>query len=107
LGGRKKVEGGLGALKASAASGAAADLAAGAVDVGGVKVLAARLEGFDARALRESVDQLKQRLKDTVVILAGTSGGKASLVAGVGGAAAGRIRAGDLLGHVAGQIGGK
>ena len=104
---QKKLERELESLKASAASGATADLAAQAVDVGGVKVLTARLEGFDAKALREAVDQLKQRLKDTVVVLAGTSDGKASLVAGVGGGAGGRIRAGDLLGHVAGQIGGK
>src|SRR5690606_31790741 len=94
-------------LKARAASGATAELAASAVDVEGIKVLAARLEGFDAKALREAVDQLKDRLKDTVVVLAGTGDGKASLVAGVGGAASGRIKAGDLLKHVAGRIGGK
>lgn len=104
---QKKLERELESLKASAASGATADLAGSAVDVAGVKVLAARLEGLDARALRESVDQLKQRLKDTVIVLAGTKDGKASLVAGVGGSAAGRIKAGELLGHVAGQIGGK
>ena len=104
---QKKLERELESLKAKAASGATADLAANAVDVQGIKVLAARLEGFDAKALREAVDQLKDRLKDTVVVLAGTSDGKASLVAGVGGAASGRIRAGDLLKHVAGRIGGK
>ena len=104
---QKKIERELEALKAKAASGATADLAAGAVEVAGIKVLAARLEGIDAKALREAVDQLKQRLKDAVVVLAGVSGGKASLVAGVGGAAAGRIKAGDVLAHVASQIGGK
>src|SRR3546814_11760572 len=61
-------------------SGATADLASGAVEVGGIKVLAARLEGFDAKALREAVDRLKQQLGDTVVVLAGASGGMADLV---------------------------
>lgn len=104
---QKKLERELESFKAKAASGATADLAAGAVDVGGIKVLAARLEGLDAKALRDAVDQLKQRLKDTVVVLAGVSDGKASLVAGVGGAASGRVKAGDLLRHVAERIGGK
>src|SRR3546814_7645325 len=81
------------------ASGATADLASGAVEVGGIKVLAARLEGFDAKALREAVDRLKQQLGDTVVVLAGASGGKAALVAGVGGAALKRIKAGRSEEH--------
>src|SRR5690606_10948764 len=72
-------------FKAKAASSAAADLAASAVDVGGIKVLAARLEGMDAKGLREAVDRLKQQLGDTVVLLAGAQGGKAALVAGVNG----------------------
>ena len=76
-------------FKAKAASEAAADLAASAVDVGGIKVLAARLEGIDAKGLREAVDRLKQQLGDTVVILAGAQDGKAALVAGVNGAATG------------------
>ncbi|HEY9541884.1 MAG TPA: alanine--tRNA ligase [Luteimonas sp.] len=104
---QKRLERELESLKAKAASGATADLASGAVEVGGIKVLAARLEGFDAKALREAVDRLKQQLGDTVVVLAGASGGKAALVAGVGGAALKRIKAGELLAHIAGQIGGK
>ena len=104
---QKKLERALAAHKAKAATGVTAELAAGATDIDGVKVLAARLEGLDAKALRDSVDQLKDRLKDAVVILAGVSDGKASLIAGVGGKASGRIKAGDLLKHVAGQIGGK
>src|SRR5690606_8862796 len=104
---QKKLERELDSLKARAASGATADLAAGAVDVGGIKVLAARLEGFDAKALREAVDRLKQQLGDTVVVLAGAGGGKAALVAGVGGAALKQVKAGELLAHIAGQIGGK
>ena len=94
-------------FKAKAASGAAADLAASAVEVGGIKVLAARLEGLDAKDLREAVDRLKQQLGDTVVILAGAQDGKAALVAGVNGAATGKVKAGELLAHVAGRIGGK
>ncbi|MCR6685208.1 alanine--tRNA ligase [Pseudoxanthomonas sp.] len=94
-------------FKAKAASEAAAELAASAVDVGGIKVLAARLEGIDAKGLREAVDRLKQQLGDTVVILAGAQDGKAALVAGVNGAATGKVKAGELLAHVAGRIGGK
>ncbi|MEZ0470406.1 alanine--tRNA ligase [Luteimonas salinilitoris] len=104
---QKRLERELEGLKAKAASGATSNLAESAVEVQGIRVLAARLEGFDAKALRETVDRLKHQLGDAVVILAGTSEGKAALVAGVSGAASGRVRAGELLSHVAGQIGGK
>ncbi len=103
----RRLERELESIKAKAASSAAADLAAAAVDVGGIKVLAARLEGMDAKGLREAVDRLKQELGDTVVLLAGAQGGKVALVAGVNGAATGRVKAGELLAHVAGRIGGK
>jgi len=103
----RKLEREIESYKAKAASSAAADLASAAVEVGGIKVLAARLEGMDARGLREAVDRLKQQLGDTVVILAGAQDGKAALVAGVNGSAMGRIKAGELLGHVAGRINGK
>ncbi|MDI9240395.1 alanine--tRNA ligase [Lysobacter sp. LF1] len=104
---QKKLERELESLKAKAASGATSDLAGAAVDVGGVKVVATRLEGFDAKALRDAVDRLKQQLGDAVIVLAGTSDGKAALVAGVNGNAAGKVKAGELLAHVAGQINGK
>jgi alanyl-tRNA synthetase len=78
-----------------------------AIDVDGIKVVAARIEGLDAKALRDAVDRLKQQLGDVVVLLAGTSDGKAALVAGVGGAATGRVKAGELLSHVAAKTGGK
>ncbi|MET1162749.1 MAG: alanine--tRNA ligase [Pseudoxanthomonas sp.] len=104
---QKKLERELEGLKAKAASGATADLAGAAVDVDGVRVLAARLEGFDAKALREAMDRLKQQLGDAVIVLAGTSGGKASLVAGVNGSATGRVKAGELLAHIASLTGGK
>ncbi|MGV8959147.1 MAG: alanine--tRNA ligase [Stenotrophomonas sp.] len=104
---QKKLERELEGLKAKIASGATADLGASAVDVGGVKVLAARLEGFDAKALRDAVDRLKQQLGSAVIVLAGVQDGKAALVAGVNGAAMGKVKAGELLAHVASQIGGK
>jgi alanyl-tRNA synthetase len=104
---QKKLERELDALKAKLASGATADLAGSAIDVAGVKVLAARLDGFDAKALREAVDRLKQQLPDLVVVLAGVVGGKVALVAGVNGSPTGKVKAGELLAHVASQIGGK
>jgi alanyl-tRNA synthetase len=104
---QKKLEKELESLKAKAAAGATADLAGNAQDVGGIKVVAARLEGLDAKALRDSVDQLKSRLGDAVILLASASGGKASLVAGVQGKALDKVKAGDLVGFVAGRINGK
>ena len=104
---QKKLERELDAIKAKAASGATSDLADQAQDVDGIKVLAARLEGFDAKALRDAMDRLKQQLGDAVIVLAGTEGGKAALVAGVSGAALGKVKAGDLLGDVARQVNGK
>ncbi|MFZ5636710.1 MAG: alanine--tRNA ligase [Pseudomonadota bacterium] len=104
---QKKLERELEGLKAKAAGAAAADLASSAVEVGGVRVLAARLEGLDAKALREAVDRLKAELRDAVVLLAGAADGKVSLIAGVSGSALGPVKAGELMAHVAGQIGGK
>ncbi len=104
---QKKLERELETMKAKAASGATADLAASAVNVGGIQVLAARLEGFDARSLRDAVDRLKQQLGDAVIVLAGAAEGKAALVAGVNGSATGRIKAGELLAHIASLTGGK
>ncbi|HEX7801999.1 MAG TPA: alanine--tRNA ligase [Pseudoxanthomonas sp.] len=104
---QKKLERELEGLKAKAASGATADLAGSAVEIEGVRVLAARLEGFDAKALRDAVDRLKQQLGDAVIVLAGAADGKASLVAGVNGSATGRVKAGELLAHIASLTGGK
>jgi len=104
---QKKLERELESMKAKAASSATADLAASATDIGGIKVLAARIEGLDAKALRDALDRFKQQLGDAVVLLAGASDGRAALVAGVSGAALGRIKAGELLSHVAAQVGGK
>ncbi|HBP04870.1 alanine--tRNA ligase [Stenotrophomonas sp. ASS1] len=104
---QKQLERELEAVKAKVAAGATADLSGQAVEVAGVKVLAARLEGFDAKALRDAMDRLKQQLGDAVVVLAGAQDGKAALVAGVNGSAMGKVKAGELLSHIAGQIGGK
>ncbi|MET4680319.1 alanine--tRNA ligase [Stenotrophomonas rhizophila] len=104
---QKKLERELEALKAKQAAGATADLGAAAVEVNGIKILAARLEGFDAKALRDAIDRLKQQLGNAVIVLAGTQDGKAALVAGVNGSAMGKVKAGELLAHIASQIGGK
>ncbi|MEX0179431.1 MULTISPECIES: alanine--tRNA ligase [unclassified Stenotrophomonas] len=104
---QKQLERELEAVKAKVAAGATADLSGQAVEVAGVKVLAVRLEGFDAKALRDAMDRLKQQLGDAVIVLAGAQDGKAALVAGVNGSAMGKVKAGELLSHIAGQIGGK
>lgn len=104
---QKQLERELEAVKAKVAAGATADLSGQAVEVAGVKVLAARLEGFDAKALRDAMDRLKQQLGDAVIVLAGAQDGKAALVAGVNGSAMGKVKAGELLSHIASQIGGK
>ena len=104
---QRRLERELEALKAKAASGATSDLAAQARLVEGVNVLATRLEGFDSRALRDAMDRLKQQLGDAVIVLAGATDGKAALVAGVSGSALGKVKAGELLAHVAALTGGK
>jgi len=104
---QKKLEREVESYKAKAASSASADLAGSAVEVAGIKVVAARLEGLDAKSLRDSMDVLKQQLSNCVVILAGAVDGRVSLVAGVGGAALGKVKAGDLVAEVASHIEGK
>ena len=104
---QKKLERELESLRAKAAGAVTSDLAANAKSIQGIKVIAARLDGADAKTLRDSVDKFKQQLGDCVVLLAGGSDGKIALVAGVSGAALGKIKAGELVAHVASQIGGK
>ena len=104
---QKKLERELESLKAKAASSATHDLAAQAQEVAGFRVIAARVDGLDAKALREGVDGLKQKLVDCVVLLASASDGKVSLAGGVHGSALAKIKAGDVVAHVAAQIGGK
>ena len=104
---QKKLERELEGYKARAASSATQDLAASATRVGDLQVVAARIDGLDAKALREGVDTLKQRLGDCVVLLASGADGKVALVCGVHGAALGRVKAGDVVAHVAARIDGK
>ena len=95
-------------LKDRLASGSGVDLAAGAVDVHGVKVVATKLDGADAGALRSAVDQLKGRLKSAVVVLASVQdAAKVLLVAGVTPDQTSRIQAGELAGAVAALVGGR
>jgi alanyl-tRNA synthetase len=95
-------------LKDRLASGKGVDLAAGAVDVHGVKVVATKVEGADAGALRTAVDQLKDRLKSAVVVLASVDeAAKVVLVVGVTSDQTARIKAGELAGAVAAQVGGR
>jgi alanyl-tRNA synthetase len=78
-----------------------------AVDVAGVKVLAAMLPGADAKALREAMDKLKDKLKSAAIVLAAVDGGKVQLAAGVTADRMGKIKAGELVNFVAQQVGGK
>ena len=95
-------------MKSKLASQAGGDLASNAVEVNGVKVLSAKLEGADAKTLRETVDQLKNKLGTAVVVL-GTvmDGGKVQLAAGVTKDLIKTIKAGDVVNHIAGQVGGR
>jgi len=94
-------------LRARLASGQGSDLAAQAVEVSGVKVLAARLDGADAGALRTAVDRLKNTLGSGVVVLGAGAGGKVRLAAGVSADISQRISAGMLVNSVAKQVGGR
>jgi alanyl-tRNA synthetase len=97
----------LGRLKSKMASSQGDDIASQAVDVKGIKVLAAALEGADVKTLRETLDKLKDKLKTAAIVLGSTADGKVSLIAGVTADATGRIKAGDLVNFVAAQVGGK
>ncbi len=103
----RKLEKELEQLKAKLASAAGSDLAANAVSVGEVKVLAAHLEGADPKSLRDTMDQLKNKLGSAVILLAAVAGGKVSLVAGVTKDLTGQLKAGDLVKLAAEQVGGK
>ena len=84
-----------------------ADIVSAAQDVKGVKVLVACLEGLDAKALRETMDNLKSKLGSAVIVLAVIGAEKAQLCAGVTKDLVGRIKAGELVNFVAAQAGGK
>ena len=97
----------LAALKGKVASSQGDELVAKAVDVKGIKVLAAMLAGADAKALRETLDKLKDKLKSAAIVLAAVDGDKVQLAAGVTADATGRVKAGELVNFVAQQVGGK
>jgi alanyl-tRNA synthetase len=94
-------------LKSKLASSQGDDLAAQAVEVKGIKVLAATLEGADVPALRETMDKLKDKLKSAAIVLAAVADGKVSLIAGVTADMTGKLKAGELVNFVAQQVGGK
>jgi alanyl-tRNA synthetase len=95
-------------LRDRLASGQGVDLASGAVDIQGVKVVATKIDGADAGALRNAVDQLKDRLKTAVIVLASVdTSDKVVLVAGVTSDVTSRIKAGELVGTIAAQVGGR
>ncbi|QWD08747.1 alanine--tRNA ligase [Polynucleobacter paneuropaeus] len=83
------------------------ELASQAIDVNGIKVLAARLDGADAQVLRETMDALKAKLKTAAIVLASVQGDKVSLIAGVTADTIAKVKAGDLVNFVALQVGGK
>jgi alanyl-tRNA synthetase len=104
---QKKLERELEAFKAKASSNSSQDLAAQAEQISGIALIKARLEGLDGKALRDLLDNLKLKVPDSVIVLASAQNGKASLVAAVQGAAQAKVKASDVLSHIAGQIGGK
>jgi alanyl-tRNA synthetase len=97
----------LGALKGKLASAQGDELLAQAVDVKGLKVLAAVLQGADAKALRETMDKLKDKLKSAAIVLAAVDGGKVQIAAGITPDRIGALKAGELVNFVAQQVGGK
>ncbi|MEO7206704.1 MAG: alanine--tRNA ligase [Steroidobacteraceae bacterium] len=94
-------------LKSKLASGHGGDLSAGAKDIGGIKVLAAQIDGVDVRSLREALDRLKDKFGSSVIVLASVQEGKVLLVAGVSDDLVARIKAGEIAGQVAAKVGGR
>lgn len=95
------------ALKGKLASSQGDELMAQAVDVKGIKVLAAVLNGADAKTLRDTLDKLKDKLKTAAIVLAAVDGNKVQLAAGVTADSMGKVKAGELVNFVAQQVGGK
>jgi len=94
-------------LKAKVAANAGDDLAGGAIEVKGAKVLATMLDGADAKGLRETLDKLKDKLGSAAIVLSAVVDGKVSLIAGVTADLTAKVKAGELVNHVARQVGGK
>ena len=104
---KRALERELARLKSKLAASQGEDLAAQAVDAKGAKVLAATLEGADAKTLRETMDKLKHRLKSAAIVLGSVADGKVSLIAGVTADLTAKVKAGELVNFVAQQVGGK
>ena len=103
----KTLEKEVAALKGKLASSQGDELMGQAVDVKGIKVLAALLDGADAKTLRDTMDKLKDKLKTAAIVLAAVDGGKVQLAAGVTADSVGKVKAGELVNFVAQQVGGK
>jgi alanyl-tRNA synthetase len=103
----KSLEKEIAALKGKLASSQGDELMLQALDVKGLKVLAARLEGADAKTLRDTMDKLKDKLKTAVIVLAAVDGDKVQIAAGVTADSTGKVKAGELVNFVAQQVGGK
>jgi alanyl-tRNA synthetase len=104
---KKTLEKELARLRSKLAMGESQDLASRAVDVKGVKVLATTVDGADAKTLRETLDQLKNKLKSAAIVLGSVEGGKVSLIAGITSGLTSKLKAGELVNYVAQQVGGK
>ena len=103
----KAAERELAKLKGKLASSAGDDLAGGAIDVKGAKVLVATLDGADLKTLRETMDKLKDKLGSAAIVLSAVADGKVTLIAGVTNDLTSKVKAGELVNHVAQQVGGK
>jgi alanyl-tRNA synthetase len=103
----KALEKEIAALKGKLASAQGDELLTQAVDMGGVKFLAARLDGADVKTLRDTMDKLKDKLKTAVIVLGVAEGDKVQIAAGVTADSVGKVKAGELANYVAGQVGGK
>ncbi len=103
----RRLEKEVGELKGQLAQAAGGDLAEQAVEIDGLKVIAARLDGSDAKTLRDTVDRLKNKLGSAVVLVATVNEGKVQLAAGVTSGDTDRLKAGDLVNFVAAQVGGR
>ncbi|MGH8801370.1 MAG: DHHA1 domain-containing protein, partial [Casimicrobiaceae bacterium] len=94
-------------IRAKAAASAGEDLTGSAIAVKGAQVVAATIDGADAKALRETVDKLKDRLKSAAIVLGSIADGRVTLIAGVTSDLTAKVKAGELVNHVARQVGGK
>ena len=103
----KALEKEVAALKGKLASAQGNDMLSQAVDINGVKLLVARLDGADVKTLRETMDKLKDKLGTAVIVLAVVEGDKVQIAAGVTANTTAKVKAGELVNFIAGQVGGK